>query len=118
MSDKITLVQCCKGRCGYVLLESEYIWFSEAMSRFSKTAHCPKCQGLEFYTLNSKGQARKQSDIGPRDIDPTTINPSSRMGLKMRRRILAAKKRALDYLAIESTTTSANGDGRRSSNEK
>lgn len=59
----------------------------------SKVATCPKCAGEEFYTLNAQGQARRMGDDSPREIDPRDIQPSPRMGLKMKRRLLAAKRR-------------------------
>ncbi len=93
----VTLLQCGKSRCGHVLTEAEYDWKPdlERDSFLGKTAYCPKCGGDSFYTLNAQGQARRMSDPGPREIDPETIEPSPRMGLKMRRRLLAAKRRAI-----------------------
>lgn len=92
----VTLVQCSKSRCGHVLTEDEYVWKSNAKFGLpSATGTCPKCGGDSFYTLNTQGQHRKMSDSDkPREINPEDINPSPRMGLKMRRRILAAKRRA------------------------
>lgn len=95
----VTLVQCCKSRCGHVLTEDEYVWIPDDDSRFrgSKRAVCPKfCGGRSFYTLNTSGQHRKSGDTGLREIDPTEIEPSPRLGLKMKRRLLAAKRRAIE----------------------
>lgn len=91
----ITLLQCSKQRCGHVLLESEQEKVPHPDFEHAKIYVCPKCCGDSFYTLNAQGQARRQSDTGPREILAEDISPSARMGLKMRRRLFAAKNRAL-----------------------
>lgn len=91
----VELVQCSRTKCGYVLTTDEYVWGDNPSWTCGQTAACPKCGGDSFYYLNAKGQARKMSDNSPREIDPETIEPPPRMGLKMKRRILAAKRRAL-----------------------
>lgn len=102
----VILLQCAKSRCGHVLTEDEYVWKSDRSFGLadSKTAHCPRCDGVAFYTLNALGQIRKSRDESPREIDPTTIEPSPRMGLKMKRRILAAKRRAIESIAAQNAT--------------
>jgi len=62
----------------------------------SKVAICPKCGNDSFYTLNRHGQKINKMN---EPLDPTTIEPSPRMGLKMRRRIFAARRRATDIQA-------------------
>lgn len=91
----IHLMQCAKQRCGHVLLESEREWIPVSRDEQTKSAVCPKCSGDSFYTLNTQGQRRMRRDEGPREILAEDINPSPRMGLKMRRRLFAAKNRAL-----------------------
>lgn len=92
----ITLLQCSKQRCGHVLLESEREWIPVSWDERTKSAVCPKCYGDTFYTLNAQGQCRTGKDRDkPREILAEDINPSPRMGLKMRRRLFAAKNRAL-----------------------
>jgi len=91
----ITLLQCSKQRCGHVLLESEQEKVPHPDFTNAKLHVCPKCHGDSFYTLNAQGQARRMSDTWPRGIIAEDINPSPRMGLKMRRRLFAAKNRAL-----------------------
>ncbi|WP_395737433.1 hypothetical protein [Prosthecobacter sp.] len=93
---KIELLQCCKQRCGHVMVESEREWIPRHLGSPVKTAVCPKCGGDSFYTLNAQGQCRTTKDRDtPREINAEDINPSPRMGLKMRRRLFAAKNRAL-----------------------
>jgi hypothetical protein len=97
----VELVQCSKSKCGYVLTTSEYVWGDNPGWTCGQTATCPKCGRGSFYYLNAQGQARKMSDKISREIDPETIEPSPRMGLKMKRRILAAKRRALLRISDE-----------------
>ncbi len=94
----VSLLQCGKQRCGHVLLEEERAWTAPKGSLNRRVAICPKCGHDSFYTLNEKGQQittrdREQYRHG---LDPTMIEPSPRMGLKMKRRILAVKRRALE----------------------
>jgi len=94
---KVKLIQCGRHSCGHILLEDERDW--KPLTEWSgKRAICPKCGEDSFYTLNEKGQktTMSQRDQYRDGIDPATIEPSSRMGLKMRRRILAAKRRAME----------------------
>lgn len=93
---KIHLMQCSKQRCGHVLLDTERVWVPKDkwIDVGGTVAICPKCGGDSFYTLNEKGQTRKGGDTSTREIDHDSIAPSPRMGLKMKRRLLAAKRRA------------------------
>ena len=91
----VTLLECCKARCGHILLSSEYVEKPDRRWKGSMICTCPKCGGESFYTLNSAGQARRMSDNSTREITPDSIEPSEKMGLKKRRRIFAAKSRAL-----------------------
>jgi hypothetical protein len=95
----IHLMQCAKQCCGHVLIESEREWVPSRCWKGANDAVCPKCGGASFFTLNAQGQCRMQRDTGPREIDPNDISPSLRMGLKMKRRLFAAKKRALQSIA-------------------
>lgn len=92
----ITLLQCCKQRCGHVLLESEQEQVPHPDFKNATVSVCPKCGGNSFYTLNEQGRCRTTKDRDlPREILAEDISPSPRMGLKMRRRLFAAKNRAL-----------------------
>jgi hypothetical protein len=98
----VTLVQCSKASCGHVLIEDEFEWICDPSASWggSKQAVCPKCENESFYTLNALGQIRKARDESPREINPENISPSPRMGLKMKRRMLAAKRRALEICKV------------------
>lgn len=91
----VRLMQCAKQRCGHVLLDDEREWIPVSRDGRTKSAVCPKCHGNAFYTLNAQGQARTRRGEGPQEIIAEDIQPSSRMGLKMKRRLYAAKNRAL-----------------------
>ena len=91
----IELLQCAKSSCGHVMLKYEQDCIPHPDWECAILCVCPKCGKESFYTLNAQGQKRKQSDPSPREFDPNEINPSPKMGLKMRRRILAAKRRAI-----------------------
>ncbi len=92
----ILLLQCGKRVCGHVLTKDEQEWIPHPDFREgSKLAVCPQCGHEEFYTLNAQGQKRRMSDPHPWEIDPADVEPSPKMGLKMKRRILAAKRRAM-----------------------
>lgn len=95
----ITLIECAKQRCGHILLESEQEWTEGVGPLKRRTAICPKCGHDSFYTLTAQGSARTTKDRDtPREIDPRQIEPTPRMGLTRRRRLLAAKRRALSLL--------------------
>lgn len=92
----VELLQCAKQRCGHVLTYDEHVWVqTDGYEHNCKTGTCPKCGNDSFYHLNAMGKIRLSSDESPRKINPNDISPSPRMGLKMKRRILAAKRRAL-----------------------
>ncbi len=93
----VRLIQCGRRSCGYVLTEDEREWRQDPEWEARKTAICPKCGEDGFYTLNEKGQqiTMRDSEKYRNGLNPATIEPSTRMGLKMRRIILAAKRRAL-----------------------
>lgn len=114
----VCLLQCSRQRCGHVLTEDEYVWTPDPAWPSSKIALCPKCAGESFYTLNARGQARKSSDTGPREINPADIEPSPKMGLKMKRRILAAKRRALGGGGAELVTKDSGDTQAKPSNEQ
>lgn len=104
----VELMQCGKTSCGHVLIESEQVWVPNPEWKHSKTATCPKCGNDCFFSLNAQGQKRKMSDTCPRKIPPSDIQPSPRMGLKMRRRILAAKSRAIALLNFQRVSPGQN----------
>ena len=89
-------MQCTKQRCGHVLLETEHELVQCPKRPWVKRHVCPKCGGDSFYTLNAQGRCRttKERDL-PCEINAEDIEPAPRMGLKMRRRLFAAKNRAL-----------------------
>lgn len=102
MSEKpftIILLECGKSRCQHILLSAEYVEKPDKRWQGSRICTCPKCGGDSFYTLDPAGRARRMSDNAPREIDPETIQPSEKMGPKKRRRIFAAKARALTLKA-------------------
>lgn len=96
---KIELLQCSKQRCGHVHLETERAGVPSKIWEGATTSVCPKCGCTSFYTLTAQGRCRTTKDRDlPREINAEDIDPSPRMGLKMKRRILAAKRRALGVL--------------------
>jgi hypothetical protein len=93
----VHLLQCAKQRCGHVLLDHERGNMPSRWWAGSTVYVCPKCGNESFYTLNAQGRCRTTKDRDlPREINAHDIEPSPRMGLKIRRRILAAKRRALE----------------------
>lgn len=97
----VRLLQCGRKSCGHVLTEGEREWVKSKDFEGARTAVCPECGNDDFYTLNAAGQAmtaRDMRDGADREIDPATIEPSPRMGPKMKARILDAKRRALESL--------------------
>ncbi len=97
----VRLLQCGRKSCGHVLTEAEREWVKSKDFEGARTAVCPECGNDDFYTLNAAGQSmtmRQMRESGEREIDPATIEPSPRMGPKMKARILDAKRRALESL--------------------
>ena len=106
----VRLLQCGRKSCGHVLTESERDWVKSKDFEGARTAVCPECGNDDFYTLNAAGQAmttRDMRDGADREIDPATIEPSPRMGPKMKARILDAKRRALESLPNDLAHTRA-----------
>lgn len=93
---RVSLIQCAKNRCGYVLTEDEQVWVPTRDIPNSRTGTCPKCGNDSFYHLNAIGQKRRSSEPLPWEVKISDITPSPRMGLKMKRRILGAKRRAIE----------------------
>lgn len=92
----VHLIQCSRQRCGHVLLESEQEQIPHPDFKNATVSVCPKCGCDSFYTLTAQGRCRTTKDRDlPREINAEDINPSPRMGLKMKRRLLDAKRRAL-----------------------
>ncbi|MEO5715037.1 MAG: hypothetical protein ABIT37_16280 [Luteolibacter sp.] len=93
----VRLVMCGRRSCSHVLIEEERDWREDPDWKGHRTAVCPKCGDDSFYHLNEAGQKINFSDREKyrNGIDPATIEPSPKMGLKMKRRILRAKRHAL-----------------------
>ncbi len=92
----IHLLQCSKQRCGHVLLKTEQDKIPSRLWANATVSVCPKCGNESFYTLTAQGRCRTTKDRDlPLEINAEDIAPSPRMGLKMRRRLFAAKNRAL-----------------------
>ena len=96
---KVELIECSLQRCAHIHLFKERDKKPGQLFKNSFVLVCPKCGCNSYYTLNAKGQARRESDTSPREINAEDIEPSEKMGLKKRRRILAAKRRALEAAA-------------------
>lgn len=97
----VRLIQCGRRSCGHVLTEDERPLRRDDDRR--STCICPKCGEDSFYTLNEKGQSINQMSY---ELDPSTIEPSPRMGPKMKARILDAKRRAMQSINAETTQNS------------
>jgi hypothetical protein len=93
----VVLLKCGRKSCSHVLIEEEREWLEDPLWTARKTATCPKCSNDGFFTLNEKGQeiTMKDRDKYRGGIDVNLIEPSPRMGLKMKRRIFRAKRHAL-----------------------
>ena len=93
---KIRLLECARVRCGHICLKSEQSSRPSALWAGSTVDICPKCGNETFYILHANGRCHTMKDRDlPLDINPADIEPSPKIGLKRRRRILAAKTRAL-----------------------
>ena len=94
----VRILQCGRQSCSHVLTEDERDWKSDPRWESSRTAICPECGCDSFYTLNEKGQqiTTRDREKYREGIDPSTLEPSPRMGPKNRRMILAAKARILE----------------------
>lgn len=90
----VCLCECSSRKCGHIYLLGELRWFAE--NDGTNRGSCPKCGEESYYPLNASGQCRKGSYRGPHDVAAQDIAPSPKMGLKRKRRILAAKARAIE----------------------
>ena len=95
---KVKLLKCGKKTCSHVLTEDEQVWIPSDMGR---SATCPKCGKDSFYSLNELGQevTWNEREKYREGVNVDDIVPSERMGLKMKRRILRAKRHAYEILA-------------------
>jgi hypothetical protein len=92
----VHLMQCARQRCGHVMLEDERTSVPDKLWDGFTVKVCPKCDNESFYTLNTQGCCRTTKDRDlPREINAHDIEPSPRMGMKMKVRILSAKRRAI-----------------------
>jgi hypothetical protein len=91
----VHLLQCARAKCGHVLTKDEYDW---KPSGIGKTAICPMCGCSEFYSLKANGQkmTMKDHDENRDGINPELIDPTPRMGPKLKASLLAAKRRILE----------------------
>lgn len=96
-SPLVKLIQCGRRSCSYVLLGDERRWLPKDIGR---TACCPFCGNDDFYTLKANGQKTvwSERDLYRNGIDPNLIEPTPRMGPKMRSALLDAKRRALESI--------------------
>lgn len=92
------LLECSRQRCGHILWKQEMADIPHPAYANATQQVCPKCGCESFYTLTAQGRARTTKDSRenkPREINPADIAPTPRMGLKRKRRLLAAKVRAM-----------------------
>lgn len=105
-SSIIRLVKCGKRSCGYVLAESERQWIDHPELESATMAVCPLCRCSSFYALRNDGKeiTVRDSRAGiTNEFEAATIEPSARLGAKMKRLLLAAKARALAASQTPST---------------
>lgn len=88
---KIQLLKCARNGCSHVFTDDEYkeVPFSGTLSGADLV--CPRCENDSTYTLDHNGILTNPGAT----IDAHDIEPSRRLGLKMRRRVLAARRRAV-----------------------
>lgn len=93
----VRLIQCGRRACSHILTEDEREWTRPLGELRRRTAICPQCGCDNFYTLNERGQSItfRELENYRNGLDPATIEPSPRMGSKMKSRLLAAKARIL-----------------------
>jgi len=91
----VHLLQCGRAKCGHVLTKDEYDW---KPSGIGATAICPMCGCSEFYSLKANGQKMTMKDHEEnRDgINPELIEPTPRMGPKLKASLINAKRRILE----------------------
>lgn len=95
---RVRLLQCGRRSCSYVLTEDERAWRRDpGCSLGRRTAVCPACGADSFYNLNAQGKALTAQEMrsGDTSVDPSTIDPTGRMGPKKRAQLLAVRRRAL-----------------------
>ena len=86
----VRLLKCGKQTCSHVLTEGEQENTPDPERSYVSIHTCPKCGNDDFWMLDKNGLTVNKSE----EINVNDIDPSPRLGLKMKRRILAAKKRA------------------------
>lgn len=99
----VILKECLRTKCGHIYLEEETVWTEPGIVKAGDVSYhgfsngcCPRCGEQGYFTLNALGQRRKgREGFAKPEVAVANISPSPRMGLKRRRRVLAAKRRAL-----------------------
>lgn len=88
---RIQLLKCTRQKCSHVFTSEEFKKVPWPGQSCGKLMVCPQCENDSTYTLGSDGiAADPETRINAHDIEP-----SNRLGLKMRRRVFAAKRRAI-----------------------
>ena len=100
---KVKLIQCGRRSCSYVLDEDERAWEQHPEWEDGKVAVCPICGQDDFFTLKPNGQKVRVSEMDEyRDgIDPNLIEPTPRMGPKMKAYLRDAKRRIMHRLQCQ-----------------
>lgn len=88
---QVQLLKCAKQVCSHVFTDEEYKKIPWKGVSGGEHMVCPKCENDSTFTLWHDGTiCRPGYRINAHDIEP-----SPRLGIRMRKRILAAKQRAV-----------------------
>lgn len=98
----IRMLQCGKKSCSHIFTDDEHVWLPGTIG---KRACCPLCHNGDYYTLKENGQKMTMQEREPyrKGIDPNAIEPTAKMGPKMRLRLERVKVRSLDMLAARTS---------------
>ena len=88
---QISLLKCARQACSHVFTSEEYKTIPRKWELGGIMMVCPKCNNDSMYTLWYDGTICNPCY----HIDAHDIDPSSCLGEKMRREMIAAKRRAL-----------------------
>lgn len=99
----VHLIQCGRRACSHVLTEDEREWTAPEGALRRRTAICPQCGCDNFYTLNESGQSITFRDREKyrNGLNPADIEPSPRLGPKMKNRLLAVKARIIQQATVK-----------------
>lgn len=90
---QVQLLKCARQACSHVFTDKEYKKIPHKWAFGGEMMVCPRCENDSMFTLWHDGTICNPCY----HVNAYDIEPSIRLGIKMRQEMLAAKRRALKW---------------------